>query len=99
MGGRKRRNGSLRDSQQHSILRGGAAAIIANLTITGVGGDFRLNNKTTGNVWDQTANAGAGDFLAPRACTWANLAASVATTGFGGFAQDVESGARVAASV
>ena len=71
------------------------SGVVAGLTVTGTGGDFRLNNKTTANVWDQTANAGAGAFLAPRATTWANLAATVATTGFGGFAQDVESGARV----
>ena len=71
------------------------SGIGAALTITGTGGDFRLNNKTTGNVWDQTANAGAGDFLLPRNCTWANLNATVATTGFGGYAQDVESGARI----
>ena len=76
-----------------------ASGVVANLTITGTGGDFRLNNKTTGNVWDQTANAGAGGFLAPRTLSWANLAATVATTGFGGFAQDVESNACVAAAV
>lgn len=75
-----------------------AAGTVTGITITGTGGDFKLNNKSTANVWDQTANAGAGGWLTPRNCTWANLAASVATTGFGGFANDVESGARVASA-
>ena len=74
-----------------------AAGIVANLTITG-GSDFRLNGSATANVWDQTANAGAGAYLVPRACTWANLQASVATTGFGGNAEDIPSGARIAAA-
>jgi len=69
--------------------------IVAALTITGTGGDWSLNNGTTANVWDQTASAGAGGFLAPRNSTWANLAATVATTGFGNAAQDVATGARL----
>jgi len=72
---------------------------VAGLTITGTGGDFRLNNKTTANVWDQTANAGAGAWLVPRNCTWANLVAAIGAAGLGGFANDVESGARIASAV
>ncbi len=75
-----------------------AAGIVAAITITGTGGDFNLNGNTTASPWDQTASAGAGAYLARRNCTWANLAATVATTGFGGFANDVPSGARVASS-
>ena len=81
-----------------SILEIPAGVLTTAMTITGTGGDFRLNNNTTANPWDQTANAGAGAFLAPRVCSWANLIATVATTGFGGFAQDVPSGARIAAA-
>ena len=68
---------------------------VARLRITGAGGDFRLNNNAIANVWDQTANAGAGAWLAPRATTWVNLAATVATTGFGGNATDVPTGTRI----
>jgi len=75
------------------------AGIVASLTVTGTGGDFRLNGKTTSNVWDQTANAGAGAWLVPRNCTWANLAAAIGAAGLGGFANDVESGARIASAV
>lgn len=75
-----------------------AAGTVAGITITGTGGDFKVNGNSTANVWDQTASAGAGAWLAPRNCTWANLAAAVGAAGFGGNAVDITSGARVSSA-
>ena len=72
-----------------------ANGIGAALKVTGTGGDWSLNNGTTANVWDQTASAGAGAYLAPRNSTWANLIATVAGAGFGGNAVDVATGTRI----
>lgn len=65
------------------------------LAVTGTGGDFKLDNGTTSNVWDQTAAAGAGAWLVPRNNTWANLAAAVGAAGFGGNAHNVASDAHL----
>ena len=71
-----------------------ATAALAGLTITGTGGDFRLNNLTTGRAWDETAGA----YTTARPTTWANLAATIGAGGFGGNAHDVASNAQVAAA-
>lgn len=53
-------------------------------TITGAGGDFRLAGAATARAWDEAGGA----ITSARACTWANLAATIAGGGFGGSAHN-----------
>jgi hypothetical protein len=53
-------------------------------TITGLGGDFTLAGATSGRAWDDTAGA----YTTARSTTWANLATTIASGGFGGSAHN-----------
>ena len=53
-------------------------------TITGSGGDFTLAGATSGRAWDDAAGA----YTTAQSNTWANLAATVASGGFGGNAHN-----------
>jgi hypothetical protein len=53
-------------------------------TITGQGGDFTLAGATSGRAWDEAAGA----YTTGRNTTWANLATTVASGGFGGNAHN-----------
>jgi hypothetical protein len=53
-------------------------------TITGHGGDFTLAGATSGRAWDDAAGA----YTIGRTTTWANLATTVASGGFGGNAHN-----------
>jgi hypothetical protein len=54
--------------------------------IWGTGGQFSMNGSATARAWDEAGGA----YTAARACTWANLAATIAGGGFGGNAHNVE---------
>jgi hypothetical protein len=53
-------------------------------TITGQGGDFTLAGATSGRAWDDATAA----YTTGRSTTWANLATTVASGGFGGNAHN-----------
>ena len=60
-------------------------------TITGTGGDFLVAASAKARAWDE----GGGAYTAARACTWANVAATVGAGGFGGSAHNVQQNAHV----
>ena len=68
-----------------------AAGALAGATITGAGGDFRLNNTTTSRAW----NEATGAYTAAIPNTWANLVLAIGGGGLGGSAHDVQSDAHI----
>lgn len=74
------------------------ASLVSTMGITGTAGDLRIedgagNLQTTALPFDTTTRL----YLAARTLSWANLAATVATTGFGGLVQDPSRSASIAA--
>jgi hypothetical protein len=61
-----------------------AAGTMANTKITGTSGNFDINGTGNAYPWDSSVHA----YLAPRACSWANLAAALGAGGFNGSALD-----------
>lgn len=69
---------------------GGTFLTITNSpTITGTGGDFRLDGATDSRAWDETAGAGAGAWTLLIANTWANFVATIGAGGLGSAAMNV----------
>lgn len=74
-----------------TVNAGGNAVVDNTPTITGAGGNFRVNNLTSARAFDTTTGA----YTATRACTWANFDAAVASGGFNKSAHNVEADAHL----
>lgn len=60
-------------------------------TLTGLSGDFKLGSATSARAFDETTGAATTS----RTCTWAHVAASIGSGGFGGSAHNFVQNAHV----
>lgn len=75
---------------------GSSASYQTNVpTLTGTAGDFLTGDAATARAWDDPGNA----YTALRACTWANVGATIAAGGFGGSCHNVQADAHLLGGV